>query len=833
MKVRCKLGLSLVAFILTCFLGTAWAQVKRDPDIAFDTTNNRYLMVWEEVAGSGTVIKGRFRNADGTVVAGSDVILSPDRTNQGCFYQSFDTENGSVSTPTSCAFNKNPSVAFNNGQYMILWEVHGTAAVPSSAPDNEFVNVFARIVDANDLTHALPGFEEGVLISKVYLAANNSESTCGDKHVCNDGQLQAWSQAINPDVAPRLNGGGFVATWQTNKDFIGCADPARRQAWSVYGRYVDQSFSTTSTTNPPPFAVYKDDSTMMEICEPPSNVDNGTNPTIAYGQAGVDFVIAYQVARASGGNAAIGAKRVTVNGSGLGEVTGSVMPDIVANVDGSSLLSPSIVSFNNNYVLFVSDGTNIRAKTFSPTGITVSAPAVIGIAGSGNKTNPQASSNLGAGGQRPPAPPNSTPELLVLTYELGSDVWAAVLTGSFAVAVAPVNIASNANNGTGDLASDYHDFVGVGNTTGSGGSVFAAFIESEGVAPSPSPSPNPPPTAPGLLTPSDGATFAPTRAYLSWSASTDPDGGAVTYNVYFGENIIPATPQVTGVSALEFVIGPETQSVTGITLLASKTYKWKVEAVDNEGQKTSSPTVRTLNTDNSVVAWYRFDDDPAAIDCTGEAGLKTVCDYSGSNNHGAPTGGPVWLPPAADILGRALDFDGIDDWVLADNASNLNFNNGSTIGIEFRVNPASLASFPFILSKGGGAAHGNYSVQIGAMNKPAFTYTASGNLPTYRSNLAISLAVYNHVIVKYTFGNAASIRMLIGGVLAAAGFWENADGTPTATGNEPPLTNSNGLSVGRRTTTAQNYYDGNIDEVIIYSGLISNEFMDNAYLSTP
>ncbi|MCE9626205.1 MAG: hypothetical protein K8R69_12270, partial [Deltaproteobacteria bacterium] len=247
MKGLFKALFAFLAVIVFLSAGQAWSQAKRDPDTAYDPVNNRYFMVWEEVDGSGnTNILGQFRNPDSTVVPGSPTLISDPRPTQGCFYGQFDSQNGDVTTPSNCPENKNPSVAYNNGQFIVVWEVHGTAAAPASAPDNQFVNIFAQVIDANSL-NPLPGWEEGILISKVFIAANNAESSCGDRHACNDGQIQAWSQSINPDVAPRVGGQGFIVTWQTNKDFIGCADTDRRRGWAVYGRYIDQNFSATST----------------------------------------------------------------------------------------------------------------------------------------------------------------------------------------------------------------------------------------------------------------------------------------------------------------------------------------------------------------------------------------------------------------------------------------------------------------------------------------------------------------------------------------------------------------------------------------------------------
>jgi hypothetical protein len=800
-----KLSLFLTSLAVVFISSTALAQqVGSSPDIAFDTTNDRYLKVWEEEPGDGsTQIMGKFLNPDGSD-SGSEIFrLSPDRPTQGCFYANFDSDNGDISTPANCSRNLNPTVAYNNGQYFIAWEVHGTAGAPASAPDNQFTNIFARIVDANTLD-PLPGWEEGVLVSRVYIASNNADACSNGKFACSDSEIQAWSQSQKPDVAARLQGGGFVVTWQTNRDYIGCVDPERRKGISIYGRYVDQSFSASSNTNPDMFAVFKDDSTMDEACATLSNVDNGSNPRIAYNVTNNDFVVIYEVARADGGRVSIGAKRVTLNSSNLGSVGGSMMPSIVATLDEASLTIPDIVSFKDEYVLFVSDGSNIRAKSFSSDSITSSSPNTLGL-GSGNKLNPRGASNLGVGGQRPTG--NSAPERLAVVYEQGGAILAAVLDDSFNVLDGPTNLSDGVadDNINVELSSDLEDFVVVWEGDASGEQqVFAALID---VMVSTTPTPTPdgqPPTAPQLLTPDNDATFAPTRAYLSWAASTDPDGGSVTYNVYFGEGSLPANPQITGLTGTEFVIGPETQSNTGITLEADGVYVWAIEAVDSDNNRTRSAE-RTLNTDDSVVGWWRFDENPAGSVCPGGGAGETVCDYSGNNNHGVPNGNPTWIMPGmTNVLGGLMEFDGVNDVVTIQNNSTLNL--ASSLTISCKIIPLAVTDNTAIISKAG-----PFSMTQTTMDELAFeiftptTYTVLGDISvTLDENIRV-VGVYNGTSVALYFNKALQ------GSIPATGMISNS---------------TNILNIGY-SQFWNAYYQGAIDECIILNKALESSELNN------
>jgi len=201
------------------------------------------------------------------------------------------------------------------------------------------------------------------------------------------------------------------------------------------------------------------------------------------------------------------------------------------------------------------------------------------------------------------------------------------------------------------------------------------------------------PTAPVLADdPVDGAVWAPTRLYLSWSPSTDSDlDDSLVYDVYFVKgNGIPgtATSYKSGVSERNFIIQASTDGrskyfpdrVLPIYLEPLQTYTWMICARDNQGAIACSPP-RTFNTDNSIVGWWRFDESPVGPNCPGGNGGETVCDYSGNNNHGIPNGSPTWLAAAPDVLGRALGFNGTNDYVSVQNAGSINPDSMSVIAL--------------------------------------------------------------------------------------------------------------------------------------------------------
>jgi hypothetical protein len=102
------------------------------------------------------------------------------------------------------------------------------------------------------------------------------------------------------------------------------------------------------------------------------------------------------------------------------------------------------------------------------------------------------------------------------------------------------------------------------------------------------------PAAPSGPIPANNAVGISRTARINWIA-TDPEGDALTYDVFLGKTAIPATIVATGVSDTTYgVIKP---------LSAATDYYWKVVATDPYGGTSVSPVWKFTTTPDIITAF--------------------------------------------------------------------------------------------------------------------------------------------------------------------------------------------------------------------------------------
>lgn len=178
---------------------------QKSPAIAFDSANERFLVVWSDSRNGNWDIYGQILNADGSIYNGSpDFVVSNDLNSQ----------NG-------------PSAAFDSGnnRYLVVW--HDNRKFSASEVDiyGQFISMTGQLV-------------------------NRANSTASDNFVISDNA----SQQFSPSVAYDAGGKRFLAVWQDYRDISGHSE--------IYGQHLnaaDGALDTPSNSNSQVAAVFGGD----------------------------------------------------------------------------------------------------------------------------------------------------------------------------------------------------------------------------------------------------------------------------------------------------------------------------------------------------------------------------------------------------------------------------------------------------------------------------------------------------------------------------------------------------------------------------------------------
>jgi hypothetical protein len=205
-------------------------------------------------------------------------------------------------------------------------------------------------------------------------------------------------------------------------------------------------------------------------------------------------------------------------------------------------------------------------------------------------------------------------------------------------------------------------------------------------------------------------------------------------------------------------------------------------------------------------------------------GFEEIAGHGVVDSSTAPTNGTILgaARVAAGKIGRALSFDGVNDWVTVTDttASKIDLTSGMTV--EAWVNPTAMAGWETVVMKERGAAGTgllSYALyahdgapQAGAFAGPAgYLRPAPANTTTDQgvrqaSHTPIPLGTWTHLATTY---DGVSQRLYVNGVLVAT----RAQSGNAAIGNQP-------LRIGGNNVSGE-FFHGLIDEVRIYNRALS------------
>lgn len=199
-----------------------------------------------------------------------------------------------------------------------------------------------------------------------------------------------------------------------------------------------------------------------------------------------------------------------------------------------------------------------------------------------------------------------------------------------------------------------------------------------------------------------------------------------------------------------------------------------------------------------------------------------IDDASGNANHGNTSGIATSTFYTRGVIGQAGNFDGTNDYVAMANSASWDFGT-SDFAISLWVKPTSFSGYNGLVSGSyhNGAACSNgwslYTNTTGVVRLS--TNCAVSDLVTSVS--AMTLNAWNHVLIVRNGTGSTGLNIYINGVA----------GSSPASGNVAINTAGSGIVLGRyyAATLSQHYFDGQMDDVRVYSRALSQAEITRLY----
>ena len=202
--------------------------------------------------------------------------------------------------------------------------------------------------------------------------------------------------------------------------------------------------------------------------------------------------------------------------------------------------------------------------------------------------------------------------------------------------------------------------------------------------------------------------------------------------------------------------------------------------------------VRNCNLLNGLVLWLPMDEGSGNItyDYSGNGNNGTL--YNGSTVCGGIDACPLWVDGK---IGKAVSFDGVDDWIKVLNSDLLN---PSLITVSLWVNVSSFGN-SILLSKN----YSSYQLSIDSNGYVQFYI----NETYINSSFPLSISTWQNVVGRF---NGSSIDIFINAINA---------GTKLYSFSIP----SNSLDLSIATWRLRSFFNGTIDDIRIYNRALTNE----------
>jgi len=233
-------------------------------------------------------------------------------------------------------------------------------------------------------------------------------------------------------------------------------------------------------------------------------------------------------------------------------------------------------------------------------------------------------------------------------------------------------------------------------------------------------------------------------------------------------------------------------------------------------ETTSAATITMPPNNLGLVGYWSFEDATGTV----------ATDFSGNRNHGTLTNmtNADWVNGK---IGKALDFDGTNDYVIVPYNSNLSPNT-ITMSLWLKPSTANTNDVSVIANSESFYDYGlrlyDNTIRFVYRYQPASRWnsycdTTNGGL----GSVTLDTTKWNYVTFSYTSGSSSSAQMYLDGVLQTQCTWTSG------TGNDPFSYNSQPFNIGADNFGGSVSSDSSIDDVRIYSRTLSATEISNLY----
>jgi MSHA biogenesis protein MshQ len=204
----------------------------------------------------------------------------------------------------------------------------------------------------------------------------------------------------------------------------------------------------------------------------------------------------------------------------------------------------------------------------------------------------------------------------------------------------------------------------------------------------------------------------------------------------------------------------------------------------------------------AAVGWYSLDED-AYTGQAGEVQNSGSAGLSGTAFNGADT--TAGHPAITGTIGtcRYGHFDGVDDYLEITDNNSLDLANSLAVGAWVRFDTLSAGDIKTVVSK-----DENYEFHIDQKGRVYWWWhDSAGNVRTLTTPASLSSGSWHHIVISYRSGS--QIIYVDGAIAASSGYSGHL------------LTQDDPLQIGADQNLSGRYFNGDIDEVVIFDQSLS------------